>query len=75
MYTCIIHSCHSLVDFNAAKNQIAYVPSGLFGLPEISSINLSYNLLQRLPGKSLHIKNTLVHAMSSHMCHCMSTHH
>lgn len=41
----------SLVELDASKNQLAYIPSGLLMLPELAVLNLSYNLLRRLPGK------------------------
>ena len=54
MYT---HTCKayflpplSLTDFDASHNQITYVPSGLFQMPELVNLHLSYNLLNSLPG-------------------------
>ena len=41
---------YSLTEFDASHNQITYVPSGLFQMPELSTIQLSYNLLNHLPG-------------------------
>ena len=41
----------SLTELDASKNQIAYIPSGLFLLSELAGLNLSYNLLRRLPGE------------------------
>lgn len=40
----------SLTELDACRNQISYAPGGLFLLPNLTSLNLSYNLLQRLPG-------------------------
>ena len=41
---------YSLTDFDASHNQITYVPSGLFQMTELTNVQLSYNLLNYLPG-------------------------
>jgi len=41
------------VDLDASHNQLIRVPSGLFLLPELSNLHLSYNLLTHLPGDPL----------------------
>ena len=41
---------HRLMDFDGSHNQLSYVPSGLFKMPELANLSLSYNLLGHLPG-------------------------
>lgn len=35
---------------DASHNQLTYIPSGLFLLPNLATLQLSYNLLNHLPG-------------------------
>ena len=39
-----------LTELDASHNQLSYVPSGMFSLPELISLCLSYNALVTLPG-------------------------
>ena len=40
----------SLTELDASHNQITYLPSSIFKLPELTHLVLSYNLLHHLPG-------------------------
>ena len=43
---------HSLTEFDASHNQLTYIPSSLFKMPELTNLQLAYNLLTHLPGDS-----------------------
>eukprot|EP00731_Ephydatia_muelleri_P016582 Em0009g1006a len=42
--------CSKLSELDASHNQLSCVPSGIFSLPELTSLCLSYNILATLPG-------------------------
>ena len=45
-----LSSLFRLMDLDASHNQLSYIPSGLFKMPELANLSLSYNLLGHLPG-------------------------
>lgn len=38
------------MEVDVSHNKLTFVPSGLFKLPELLVLNLSFNLLRTLPG-------------------------
>ena len=43
-------SLYRLMELDASHNHLRHVPSGLFKMPELANLRLSYNLLCHLPG-------------------------
>ena len=52
LFTIRVHvkSIYSLMEVDVSHNKLTFVPSGLFKMPEIVVLNLSFNLLRTLPG-------------------------